>query len=135
MTTSETRSQRDARRTWWFVYGVWAVLSLQMLVFMIRYAQPGPIIDEWEFIPAITGEEPFWPWLWKLHNEHRFPLPRLIWYPITVATQDFSAGTYVTWLGISLATLLLIHTSCKLRGRLDYADAFFPLSLLHLGHH
>jgi hypothetical protein len=45
-------------------------LTLLGLVFIIRYAQPGPVVDEWEFIP-LSDEEPFWPWLWKLHNEHR----------------------------------------------------------------
>lgn len=135
MPTSDTLAEaRIARRTWWFVYGVWAVLTLQALVFIVRYAQPGPIIDEWEFIPALTDEESFGPWLWKLHNEHRFPLPRLIWYPLTRITGDFSAGCYVSLAGVSLLTLLMIRLAQQLRGRLNFADAFFPLSLLHTGH-
>ncbi len=135
MPTSDSRAaERAARRTWWFVYGIWAVLTLQALVFVVRYAQPGPVVDEWEFIPALSDEEPFWPWLWQLHNEHRFPLPRLIWYPLTRLTGDFSAGCYVSLAGASLLTLLLIRLAGQLRGRLHFADAFFPLSVLHTGH-
>lgn len=123
-----------ARRTWWFVYAIWAAMTLQALAFIVRYAQPGPIVDEWEFVPAVCDEEPFWPWLWKLHNEHRFPLPRLFWYPITRVSSDYSAGCYVSLLGVSLLTLLMIRLATQLRGRLSYTDAFFPLSILHIGH-
>jgi hypothetical protein len=122
------------RRTFWFVYGAWAVMVLQALVFVARYPHAGPIIDEWEFIPALLGEEPFWPWVWTLHNEHRFPLPRLLYYPLFQLTGDFRAGCYVTLAGVAAVALLLIATARRVRGRLHYADAFFPLSLLHVGH-
>jgi hypothetical protein len=133
-TSAAPDSSRYERRTWWFVYGVWAAMTLQALVFVIRYPHTGPIIDEWEFIPALTDEEPFWPWLWKLHNEHRFPLPRLIYYPLFKLTHDFRTGCYLSLLGVSAVALLMISTARRLRGRLHFADAFFPLSLLHIGH-
>jgi hypothetical protein len=133
-TSASAAAERNARRTWWFVYGVWALLTLQLLVFVARYAQPGPVVDEWEFIPAMSDEEPFWPWLWKLHNEHRFPLPRLIWYPLTRVSADFSTCCYVSLAGASLLTLLLIRLAGQLRDRLHFADAFFPMSILHTGH-
>ncbi len=133
MLTSAPRADRSTRRTWWFVYGIWAAMTLQVVVFLLRYPHPGPIIDEWEFIPAVTGEEPFVPWLWQLHNEHRFPLPRLIWLPIVQITGDFSAGIWLTLLGVSFLALLMIDTAKTLRGRLNFADAFFPLTLLHTG--
>lgn len=133
-TSDSLAAARNARRTWWFVYGIWAVLTLQLIVFVARYAQPGPVVDEWEFIPVMSDEEPFWPWLWKLHNEHRFPLPRLLWYPITRITADYSIGCYVSLAGASLLTLLLIRVAGQLRGRLHFADAFFPMSILHTGH-
>jgi len=109
-------------------------MTAQAIVFVVRYSDPGPIVDEWEFIPALTDEEPFWPWLWKLHNEHRFPLPRLIYYPLFKITGDFRAGCYVSIAGVALCALLMISTAKRLRGRLHFADAFFPVSLLHAGH-
>lgn len=134
MLTSAATDERRARRTWWFVYGAWAVLSLQALIFVILYPHSGPIIDEWEFITAVTGEESFWPWLWKLHNEHRFPLPRLIWLPLTQWTGDFRAGCYVSLVAVCLFTLQMIRLAARMRGQLHFADAFFPLTLLHVGH-
>ena len=135
LTSTAASIDPAARRTFWFVYGLWAILTLQLLVFVVRYPHNGPLIDEWEFIPALMDEEPFWPWLWKLHNEHRFPLPRLIYYPLFKVTHDFRAGCYVSLLGISAFTLLMISTAKRLRGRLHFADAFFPITLLHTGHY
>ncbi|MCE9534032.1 MAG: hypothetical protein K8T89_23350 [Planctomycetes bacterium] len=134
MLTSTSAQDRAAKRTWWFVYGVWAALTLQALHFVIFFPTTGPIIDEWEFIPAVTQEEPFWPFLWKLHNEHRFPLPRLIWLPLTQFTKNFQTGCYISLIGMSLVTVLMIRTAAAVRGRLHFADAFFPISMLHLGH-
>lgn len=133
-TSAPLAADRLTSRTWWFVYGIWALLTLQMLVFVYRYAQPGPVVDEWEFVPALSDEEPFGPWLWKLHNEHRFPLPRLIWYPITRLSGDYSMACYVSLAGASFLTLLLIGAARDLRGKLHFTDAFFPMSILHMGH-
>lgn len=134
MLTSISPADRYARRTWWFVYAVWAAMTLQALLYIVLYAHGGPIvIDEWEFVPAVTGEEPFWPWLWQLHNEHRFVLPRLVWLPITQLTGDFRAGCFVTLAGVSGLAMLLIRLAAHLRGRLHFADAFFSMSLLNAG--
>ena len=135
LTSTPAVTDRHTRRTFRFVYGIWALMTLQALVFVVRYAHVDPIVDEWEFIPAFTGEEPYGPWLWKLHNEHRFPLPRLFWLPLTQLAGRFDVGCYVTLLSISLFTLFAIRLARQLRGRLHFADAFFPLSLLHTGHY
>jgi hypothetical protein len=117
-----------------FVYGTWAFMVVAGLFFVLRYPDSGPIIDEWEFIPALTNEEPLVPWLWKLHNEHRFPLPRLIYYALFQVTHDFRTGCLVSLAGMSALALGFIHVARRLRGRLHFTDAFFPISLLHLGH-
>jgi hypothetical protein len=134
LTSDPPAIDRGARLTRWFVYGVWIAMTLQALAFVVRYSHNGPIIDEWDFIPALTDEEPFWPWLWKLHNEHRFPVPRSVYYPLFKLTGDFRTGCYVSLAGVSLLSLLMISTAQRLRGRPRFTDAFFPLSLLHLGH-
>jgi len=134
MSTSTPVSARAARRTWWFVYSVWAILTVQALHFIVVYPSSGPVIDEWEFIPEVTGETPYWPFIWRLHNEHRFPVPRMVWLPVTQAAQSFHTCCYVSLIGVSLLTLLMIQTAAQVRGRLHFADAFFPISLLHLGH-
>jgi hypothetical protein len=117
-----------------FVYGTWGFMLLSGLFFVLRYPDNGPIIDEWEFVPALTNEEPLIPWLWKLHNEHRFPLPRLIYYVLFQVTHDFRTGCLVSLAGMSALALGFIHVARRLRGRLHFTDAFFPISLLHLGH-
>jgi len=134
MLTSVPATDRNARRTRWLVHGLWAVMLAQMIFFVWRYPHSGPIIDEWEFVPAVTGEEPVIPWLWKLHNEHRFPLPRLVWLPITQIAGDFRAGCWVSMIGVAGTSLLMTNLARRLRGRLHWADAFFPLSLMNVGH-
>jgi len=109
-------------------------MVLSGLFFLLHYAENGPIIDEWEFVPALTNEEPLMPWLWKLHNEHRFPFPRLIYYALFQVTHDFRTGCLVSLAGMSALALGFIQVARRLRGRLQFTDAFFPISLLHLGH-
>ena len=134
LTSAPPVSDRYSRRTWWFVYGVWAAMLVQAIIFIVRYSYVGPVIDEWEFIPAVTGEESMWPWLWKLHNEHRFPLPRLIWLPLTQLAGDFRIGCYLSLAGVAWCSWMLTALAVRLRGRLHFADAFFPITLFHAGH-
>jgi hypothetical protein len=134
MLTSVTTADRRARRAWWFVYGAWTIMTAQALLFIIRYGHATPVIDELDFIPAVDGEEPFWPWIWQLHNEHRFVLPRLIWLPLTQFTGSYRSGCFVSLAGVSAIALVMVRVARRLRGRLHVADAFFPVSLLHLGH-
>ena len=82
----------------------------------------------------MLGAEPAGPWLWQQHNEHRMLLSRLIYYPLFQITHDFRAGMFLQIAMMSAISLGLMTLAAKLRGRPAWPDAFFPVSLLHLGH-
>ena len=108
-------------------------MTLQALAFVARYALTNPFVDEWDFVHALYGEEPALPWLWALHNEHRFPLPRVLYLLVFWLTHDLRAGCYVSLFGVSLLSLGLIRLSRNVRGHASLTDAVFPMLLLHAG--
>jgi hypothetical protein len=118
----------------WGLQAILAFMALQAFGFVALYGHNFPWADEWEFIPALTRHEPVLPWLWTQHNEHRLPLPRLIYWCLYQTTGDFRSGMV---LQVALLTLLagrLMHVAARWRGRRSWADAFFPVLLLHPGH-
>ena len=118
-------------RTTLFV--LWLVLFAAGLVFVNRYALTNPFVDEWAFVPVLLSEKPAGPWLWELHNEHRFPLPRLVYIGLFRLTGDLRVGCYVSLIGISLVAAALMRLARRVRGRGSLADAVFPLLLMHVG--
>ena len=74
------------------------------------------------------------PWLWAQHNEHRLPLSRLLYLAEFRLTRDFRAGMLLQVALVSALCLGLMRLAERLRGRPDWVDLFFPISLLHLGH-
>ncbi|MBN9120574.1 MAG: hypothetical protein J0I06_15715 [Planctomycetes bacterium] len=113
---------------------VWAVATLLALAFVTVIGTNAPYADEWEFVPALLGDEPALPWLWQQHNEHRLPLPRLVVLALFRLTHDFRAGMVLQVAMLSALALYLIRLAARLRGRGDWSDCFFPISLLHTGH-
>src|SRR4051794_7533696 len=71
---------------------VWAAFTAGAVAFVATLGTNAPYADEWEFVPALVGEEPALPWLWQQHNEHRLPLPRAIFLALFTITHDFRAG-------------------------------------------
>lgn len=128
LATSDTE-----RRIRQILIAVWVVMVLQALVFVHRYALTNPYVDEWEFVPALFGEEPAVPWLWRLHNEHRFPLPRVLYLVLFQLTGDLRTGCYVSLAGMAAISWCLMLAARKVRGRASWVDATFPLLLLHAG--
>ncbi len=113
---------------------VWAIFTLGALAFVVMLGTNAPYADEWEFVPALLGEEPTLPWLWQQHNEHRMPLPRAIVFTYFKLTHDFRAGMVLQVAMLSALALYLMRLADTLRGKPHWADAFFPVSLLHIGH-
>jgi hypothetical protein len=130
--TSHRRSSH--RGATLLLLAAWAALTAAALGFVFALGTNSPNADEWEFVPAVTGHEPLVPWLWAQHNEHRLPLPRLIYYTLFRLTHDFRAGMVVQVSLLSALALGLMRLAARLRGRPHWADLFFPLSLLHVGH-
>jgi hypothetical protein len=121
------------RRVRVILFVLWLALFAAGLVFVGRYALTNPFVDEWAFVPVLLGEKPVGPWLWELHNEHRFPLPRLVYIGLFRLTGDLRAGCLVSLIGISLTAAGLMRLARRIRGRASLADAVFPLVLMHVG--
>src|SRR5262249_41417887 len=49
-------------------------------------------------------------------------------------THDFRAGMFLQVALLSALALYLMQLAARLRGKPLWADAFFPISLLHIGH-
>lgn len=113
---------------------VWALFTAAALAFVAGIGTNAPYADEWEFVPELLGLEPLGPWLWHQHNEHRLPLPRLVWYALFQLTHDFRTGMYAQVLVLSALAAALMRFAARLRGVAHWSDAFFPVSLLHIGH-
>lgn len=113
---------------------VWVAFTVSAVLFVYTFGSNAPYADEWEFVPALVGVEPGLPWLWAQHNEHRLPLPRAVYLILFRWTHDFRAGSYLQVGILSALALALMRYAARLRGRPDWPDAFFPVSLLHLGH-
>jgi hypothetical protein len=112
----------------------WAALTLGAAAFVLLIGTNAPYADEWEFVPALVGQEPALPWLWRQHNEHRLPLPRAAFLTLFKVTHDFRSGMLLQVAMLSALALYLMRLAAKLRGAPHWADAFFPVSLLHVGH-
>jgi hypothetical protein len=118
-----------------FVFGVWAVMVGELLRFASLYVADAPFADEFEMVPVITGHAPIsLSWLWSQHNEHRIPLSRLVYLGVDkIAHHDFRVGAFVNCVMLSAIAAACVVTAWRLRGRVAYTDAFFPLLLLHWG--
>src|SRR5262245_31847805 len=114
--------------------GVWAILTLANLCFVLGFGHNVPRVDEWEFIPVLTGHEPPGPWLWAQHNEHRLPLPRLIYLALFWLTGDFRSGMIASVLLLSGLSLGLMRYVARVRGWPAWTDLFVPVGLLNGGH-
>jgi hypothetical protein len=117
------------------VWFVWAVLSVSLIAYVARYGYNVPYYDEWNLIPLLDGPVNA-NWLWEQHNWHRIPFPKLILVGLLFGTGwDFRSGMFFDAVALIALAALLIRTSEQVRGKLSYADAFFPIFLLHWGNY
>lgn len=112
----------------------WAGMTVTALGFVAHFGHDAPWADEWEFVPALTGHEPVGPWLWTQHNEHRLPLPRLLFWTLYQLTGDFRSGMVAQVLMLSALSIYVMRAAAQLRGHSSVVDAAVPLGLLHVGH-
>ena len=118
-----------------FVWSVWLVMILIALVCIAKYGRNIPLCEDWLLVAPLTGNEPdLVGWLWAQNNEHRTPLPRLILLGLLKVTGDFRVGMYFNVITLGVLAFFLIQFARFLRrGRTSFADAFFPIILLHMG--
>jgi hypothetical protein len=92
-------------------------------------------MDDWDLVPVLSGAEPVSAaWVWGQLNEHRFPVTRLILLGLARTGGGLTTAMTLVALCLSAAAALLATATRQARGRAEYADAFFPLLLLHWGH-
>jgi len=117
-----------------FVWGAWTIALLIALAYVSQYGN-GIVFygDEWDMVGALTGREPLVPWLWRFNAEHREPIPKLLFFVLyELAHGDLRAGMVLSVFALAGLAGAMIQAAKQLRGWTSYADAFFPLTFLHL---
>jgi len=106
-----------------------------LLSFVAGHVSRVPYFDEYANLAYLFGApgksvSAFW---WQ-HNEHRIPLPRLVYIAaVRLSGFDFRAPVYVNAMLLCAAAAFLLRAVRRVRGRFSIADAFIPLTVLGLG--
>jgi hypothetical protein len=119
-----------------FVATVLLALVIVDLACIVWWGRDIPLAEDWVMVPPLTGHErDMLAWLWSQNNEHRLALPRLAYWLLLEAFPDFRSGMVLSQLLLATLAAALVRTAWIVRGgKSSYADLFFPLALLHLGH-
>lgn len=127
-------AERQPRAVVLAVWLAWAAMTAGALGLVARYGSNVPSWDDWDMVPSLTHAQPVTGgWLWSQHNEHRVPLPRLLYLAVNRVTgTDFRATMVVDALAMAAVAAAMIVAARRRRGP-SLADAFFPLVLLHWG--
>jgi len=105
-----------------------------LVVFIARFSTPLAFLDDLTQVRFLYPEAVLdWDWLWHQHNEHRIPLPRLIYTGLLLMFRDFRAPTWVDVALLAGFVWVLMEAARRIRGRRSAFDAFFPLLWLSLG--
>jgi hypothetical protein len=114
---------------------VWLSMLLIGLVCILTFGRNIPLAEDWLLVAPLTGNETDLPgWLWAQNNEHRIPLPKLVLLGLLKMTwSDFRAGMFFNIFILAALAYLMAVVASRLRGRASFADAFFPVALLHIG--
>src|ERR1700730_8906727 len=119
------------------VLAVWVAMVAAMLSWVALYGFNVPWREDWFMVPALVGKEPHpLEWLWAQTVEHRTPIQRAI-YLLLLRTSDgdFRIGMIADVVALGAICIFMLLMARHLRGgKTRLADAFFPLTLLHLGH-
>src|SRR5687767_775746 len=87
-----------------FVWATWFLLSQALIIATIVFSRPFPWLDDFLFLPFVTDQTSLTAeWLWKPHNEHRIPLPKLFcWLTLKLDGGSFLLAKYLYALTFSL---------------------------------
>lgn len=97
---------------------------------LVLYARKYPFSDELHHASATITPA----WLWAQHAEHRIPIAKFLWLGVLkLSNYDFGVGNWLSVAGVGASSFALIQVATKLRGRITFTDAFFPLAVLSFG--
>ena len=112
---------------------VWGVMTLAAVAFVFTCAQTPRPRTNGDSLASCSGKSPrdrgsgpsttCTACPWRDFSTTQFRL-----------THDFRAGMLLQIAMVSALCLGLMRLAANLRGRHDWADLFFPISLLHVGH-
>jgi hypothetical protein len=119
-----------------FVWGTWLLMFVLALKFVSQYGSNVFVADEWVTYTAyLTGDEPhLLRWLWAPVLDHRHPMPKLVFLGLFKTTHDERTAMFLMVVVLGILAVTMIQATRKIRGWTSYADAFFPVLLLHVGH-
>jgi hypothetical protein len=115
-----------------FVAVAWIAMLVAAHVYVARFGTRVLFADDLEMSSALAYGLSL-DWLWQPLNEHRVLVPHLILYGLLRATGDMRWALHLQVEILGLTALALIVAARRLRGAMRYADALFPLLLLHWG--
>lgn len=109
--------------------------AVLLLVFVATQATRVPIHDEYSSVIFLYADPPLpLSMYWAQHNEHRIPLPRLLYVAaVRLAGDDFRAPPLLNAALLIAAAAFLLVAVRRLRGEPALADLAIPLGLLTVG--
>jgi hypothetical protein len=118
------------------VWGVWGLMTAAGLVYLQQYGCDIPRADDWYLVTELaSGQRLTLNWLWAPVADHRLPLQKLIVWVLWNSTGgSIKEGLFLGFIPLALTVAALIVAAHRIRGKISFFDAFFPLYLLHLGH-
>jgi hypothetical protein len=118
----------------WVSAGI-LLLAVAAVGYVIALGSNLPTNDEWDLFPRVLVDRFPAGWLIEHHNEHRYPLGKLLWVVGLQATGfDFRTGMFTTVAILTAASFLFTSAVRRLRGSARVADLVIPALLLNAGH-
>ena len=91
-----------------------------------------PYWDDWNYIPFAVGRVPItWDWLWAFQNDHRIPLPKVLFvFLFRLGQGDVRVVMFANLAILSLVSLLGIVVVRRRRGFTRFSDILIPLAVV-----
>src|SRR5262245_60345444 len=132
---NEDAEHRVARRAEeLFVLLAWAWCAVVLVRYVARYASRLPFTDDVLMAQYVDpAKELTAQLLWVQHNEHRIPLPKLLYVWTVGGLHDLRAGVWLEVVLLLALSAALLAALRKRTGTWRASDAVVPLLLLGTG--
>jgi hypothetical protein len=122
-----------------FVWSIWAAFVVVAFLYIYQYGSKVPRLEDWGAVDFVTDKSKLtYDVLWgqgEGGGDHRAPIQVMLFY---LNFKLFGVNVLpILYLDLTFLCALsaeLIWAAGRIRGRIDYTDAFFPVALLNLGH-